>query len=423
MLRRMFVFLFLIGLAGGQVFHPTRVMMKWKAMQMRSLYTPTIDVVNFNSTSTATKFYKNNKEQLDVFVHDFKMKLGVVKRDTLMNLQWYLDTVNVRNTWKFSMGRSDVLIALIDSGYDFRNLDINRNIYVNTRERIDKIDNDMNMAVDDINGYNFGYVCCDNTTTCFDECLCRARDYQSGRPIDVDGHGTNIAGIVGAGQNNGGIVGIAPNIKILPIKVTDCYGDIWSSSVIAAIEYAISMKANVLSCSFGDIYPYQYHPDKPAPEYYKILKNLYIQAVNKAKASNIIIVASAGNDDTDLDYLYSKGYTYSPCLIGRDVDNVICVGSTTRTGRVSNFSNFGKRSIHTWAPGEDIFTTGLNNQYVRVYGTSFAAPMVTGVIALGLSYLKQVKKSVPVKIIKEMIINATDRVLDAGKFIRALQGL
>lgn len=423
MLSQMFVLLCFIGngFVSSQVFHPTRVIMKWKSMHLQSLYSPTMDIVNFNNTNTATKFYKNNVDRLDVFVHDFKMKLGVTKKDTFINLQWYLDSLNVKNTWKFSLGRSDVLIALIDSGYDFRNADVNGNIYINNREKIDKVDNDMNMAIDDINGYNFGYICCDNTTTCFDDCLCKPMDYTRGRPVDIDGHGTSIAGIVGAGQNNGGIVGIAPNIKLLPIKVTDCYGDIWSSSVISAFEYAISLKANILSCSFGDMYPYQFHPSSKAPDYYKTLRQLYIDVVKKASANNILVIASAGNDDADLDNMYSKGYTYSPCLIGRDVDNVICVGSTSKSGTISNFSNFGKKSVHTWAPGEDIFTTGLNNQYVRVYGTSFSTPMVTGIVALGLSYLKQVKKSIPVKILKELIINATDKVLDAGKFMRSLQ--
>lgn len=395
--------------------------MRWKKTHLKAVGVPVVDVVSFNSTEVANQFYSANRDRLEMFMFDVKMKLGLSRKDNLMNMQWYLDTLNIKDAWKRTSGRSDVLVAVIDSGYDFKSTDLRNNIYTNTLEKRDGIDNDVNGVVDDVNGYNFGYICCQGGVGCTDDCMCKAAGWGDGRPIDLDGHGTGITGIVGAGKNNGGVIGIAPYIKILPIKITDCYGDIWSSSVISAFDYAVKMGADVLSCSFGDIYPFGFVPDAPAPLFHRTLVELYKEVIGRARDANVVVVASAGNDNIDLDRLFDMGYSYSPCLIGRHLDNIVCVGSTNRAGEPSNFSNYGARSVHTRAPGEGIVTTGLGNSYVTVFGTSFASPMVAGVLALGLSYLKRVKRVVRAGLLREMIVNTTGKVLDAGRFMGLLE--
>lgn len=411
------LFLLLGGALGQQ--HPTRVIMRWKPSHLKSIGAAdgSVDVVSFNNTGGAEDFLRANRDRLEVFMYDVKMRLGLSRKDTLMNMQWYLDTLKVKDAWKRTSGRRDVLVAIIDSGYDFSNTDVRNNIYTSVFDRRDGRDNDLNGVVDDVNGYNFGYICCDGVQGCINDCMCKAAGFTDGRPVDYDGHGTGVAGIVGAGKNNGGIIGISPYVRVLPIKITDCYGDIWSSSVISAFEYAIKMKADILSCSFGDIYPYGFKPEDKAPAFHKTLVELYRGVMGKARDANALVVASAGNDNIDLDRLFDMGYSYSPCLIGRYLDNIICVGSTDKGGEVSVFSNFGKASVHTMAPGEGIVTTGIGNKYVTVFGTSFASPMVTGVVALGLSYLKQVRRLVPARILRDMIVNSTGKVLDAGRFM------
>lgn len=423
--HHIFLLMLFFGLSTAQPLHqpdihPSRVILKWKGGQLKSIGAPNVNILEFNSTKKAEEFYENNKDIIDYFIFDRKMKLDTSKKDNFMSMQWYLNSIKINNAWRYSSGRSDVLVAIIDSGYDFKNLDIKNNIYANKIDRRDGADNDMNMAIDDLNGYNFGYICCDNTTTCFQNCLCRADSYLKGRPNDTDGHGTNIAGIIGAGKNNGGIIGIAPYIKILPLKITDCFGDIWTSSVISAIEYAIKMRANIISCSFGDIYPYQFNPQTAAPNIYKDIIKMYKDIFTKARDTNIIIVASAGNDNLNLDNLHAKGYPYSPCLIGRYVDNIVCVGSTGKTGHVSDFSNYGNLSVHTRAPGEEIFTTTLNNQYETVHGTSYSAPIISGIIALGISYLRNTNRIITPVIIKAMIQNSTKAFIDANEFMRRI---
>lgn len=422
---RLFFIMLFFGLSVSQSFpkpdiHPSRVILKWKGGQLKSIGASNVNILEFNSTKKADEFFQNNKDIIDYFIFDRKMKLDTSRRDDFMSIQWYLNSIKIDRAWTYSSGRSDVLVAIIDSGYDFNNLDIKKNIYANKIDRRDGMDNDMNMAVDDLNGYNFGYICCDNITLCFKNCLCRADSYLKGRPNDTNGHGTSIAGIIGAGKNNGGIIGIAPYIKILPIKITDCFGDIWTSSVVSAVEYAIKMKANIISCSFGDIYPYQYNPKTLAPDSYKNIIKMYKDIFTKARDANIIVVASAGNDNLDLDNLYLLGYPYSPCLIGRYVDNILCVGSSGKSGSISEFSNYGNLSVHTWAPGEEIFTTALNNQYETVQGTSYSAPIISGIIALAISYLRKKNRSITPAIIKSMIQNSTKFFIDANEFMRRI---
>lgn len=395
--------------------HPTRYMIAWKGSghNLKDRMTQSTHVINFHNTSSAVTFYKRNKARLKFFIPDIKMKLVASKPDTLVNLQWYLEHTEIKRTWNYTYGRDDILIAVIDSGFDFNNTETNSNIY-NTNN-----DSNINLI-----GYNFGYVCCDNTFTCHDDCICRASDTLHKRPMDTDGHGTSVSGIVGAGKDNGGIIGVAPYIKILPIKITDCNGDIWSSSVISAIEYAINMKVNILTCSFGDIYPYQFKPPKTMvpPRYHKTLTRMYKNVIKKAYDGNIVVIASAGNENIDLDYLYERGYSYLPCLIGRELSNVICVGAAGKNGYPSPFSNYGNKSVQVWAPGEDIFTTGLNNEYIKVDGTSYSTPIVSGIVALGLSHLRDINKTVDVSLLRGILVNSTGKgvMLDSYKFIRGL---
>lgn len=376
-----------------------RVIYKLKPSSLKHLDAPDLQVTSFANNTEADDFYAIHKDRFDIFVLDEKLSLKSLRksRDSLMSLQYYLDTLSIKTSWKISQG-FNVTIAIIDSGIDSNNTEYNSNIKSQ--------------------GYNYGYICCENLINCMDSCMCTAKSNESmSIPIDLDGHGTQIAGMLCANKGNGGIVGISPDIKIIPLKITDCFGDVWASSVVSAIKYAISKKVQIIATSFGSNYPYDFSPKENASDSESALIKLYTEIISEARNSGIVVVSSAGNEHINLDNLYAKGYSYSPCLIGMSLDNVICVGSTYKNKTIAYFSNYGK-AVHTWAPGEQIYTTDLKNKYVYVDGTSFSSPMVSGIVALGISLAKKMKKNLSPALIRQLIINSTkNNLLNSSLFL------
>lgn len=171
-------------------------------------------------------------------------------------------------------------------------------------------------------------------------------------PIDDNGHGTLVAGIIGAQDNNIGIVGIAPNAKIYPVKVLDRYGYGDINDVVNGIEWCIENKVQIINMSFAIL------KDNP----------ILHKEIDKAIASGIIIVASADNSYGD-----EVGY---PALY----KNVISVTAVDSKFRISESSPRGK--VDYSAPGVAVLSTNINNSYEYCNGTSFAAPYISGVIAL-----------------------------------------
>ena len=269
---------------------------------------------------------------------------------------WGLKRINAENAWKLSTGEG-ALVAILDTGIDYNHTDLDGNIWTNTAELngTTGVDDDGNGHIDDIRGWDF-YVS-DND------------------PIDYNGHGTHVAGIIGAeGDNNVGVIGVAYNCKLLPIRILNSYGGMDSAqSIASAIRYAANMGAKILNCSF-------------ALPYYDVVVSAFQYAFNKG----CIIVAAAGND-----YSTISGY---PAIL----DYAITVGSINVSNSRSSFSNYGSQ-LDVVAPGEDILslraygtnTTGdssklvpsdsFDSQYLRDSGTSMATPFVSGLAALMFS--------------------------------------
>ena len=173
-------------------------------------------------------------------------------------------------------------------------------------------------------------------------------------PTDAMGHGCAVSGIIAANADNGiGIAGIAPNTRILPLRVLDADGIGTYADVISAIYEAVSSGADVINLSLGG----QNH------------SQMLEQAVNYAVANGVQVVAGSGNTGAQ-GVFYPARYT-----------SVIAVGSYGLDGRRSNFSTYGVE-VDTLAPGEDILTTTINGNYSRFSGTSMAVPYVTGLLAL-----------------------------------------
>ncbi|MCJ7486670.1 MAG: S8 family serine peptidase [Candidatus Aminicenantes bacterium] len=263
--------------------------------------------------------------------------------------------IDAPEAWEIFTGSSDITIAVIDTGIDYGHTDLQSNIWTNPGEigggkETDGIDNDGNGKIDDWHGWDF--VNSDNN------------------PMDDNSHGTHVAGIAGAsGNNETNVAGVCWNVKLMPVKAYDAYGYGNTARDIAAIDYAISLDAQVINASWGS---------------YSYSAALY-QAIERAMTSGILFVAAAGNDsyNNNTTPLYPSSY---------DIDNIISVLATTDTDTLSAFSNYGSYSVDLGAPGgEDatqngynILSTIPNNQTSKKAGTSMATPFVSGGSALVL---------------------------------------
>ncbi len=306
------------------------------------LKVPEIDFVELNTIGK----YGNIKSSLRT--------LTLTPNDINYSAQWYLSRINMPSAWDLTTGGTCITVAILDSGTDWSHNDLGlgsdsyQNIYSNSLEDIwsdqnnpssgDHVDSDANGFVDDWKGWNFVNNSNDVRTSNF--------------------HGTHVAGIISAKSNNSiGIAGIAGGnngngSKLLPI----CIGvDAPDGSVIDdAIFYAVSKGSKVIQLSLS------------------VAENSAINsAIQYAIDNNVTVVCAAGNENG------SVGFP------ARNV-NVISVGATDTNDQRASFSNYGS-SLVISAPGTDIFSTQLSNSYGSSDGTSFSAPIVSGVVTIMLS--------------------------------------
>ncbi|KAB2807071.1 S8 family serine peptidase [Phaeocystidibacter luteus] len=186
-------------------------------------------------------------------------------------------------------------------------------------------------------------------------------------------HGTHVAGIVGAARNNGiGINGVAPNVKLMILRVVPD-GDEYDKDVAMAIKYAVRNGAKVINMSFGKDY-------SPQAE--------QVQEVARwAGEHDVLLIHAAGNDYRDLDE--GENYPHLPFEVNNlENETWIEVGANSSNPEMlgTDFSNYGKMSVDLFAPGEDIYSTLPVNTYGFNSGTSMAAPVVTGIAGLIRSY-------------------------------------
>jgi subtilisin family serine protease len=186
-------------------------------------------------------------------------------------------------------------------------------------------------------------------------------------------HGTGVSGIVGAVRdNNVGIDGIAPNVKLMIIRVVPG-GDERDKDVALGIRYAVNNGARIINCSFGKDFSPQ--------------KEFVDEAVRYARDHNVLIIHAAGNDSRNID----KGHNYPTKKLDNPEEvatNWIEVGASGKhpdDSLIAEFSNYGML-VDIFAPGVDIYSTALKSKYRSSSGTSDASPVVCGVAALVLSY-------------------------------------
>jgi subtilisin family serine protease len=283
--------------------------------------------------------------------------------DTLADeKQWYLPKVKIPDAWEFGRGTGSVTVAIIDTGIHAQHLELNDG-------RI-------------IEGYN--------TVT--------NQAIAANSNSDDNGHGTAVAGVIGAIPNNGkGIAGINWNIKLMPIKALNADGTGAISSVAAAIVWAADHGVQIINLSLGG----------PGFGADATLNNAVQYAFNKG----ILIVAAAGNDLADQGINLDQNPVYPICSdLGANM--VLGVAASDTFDRKASFSNFGINCVDITAPGKKILTTAFlpsdpgNNILIYGSGTSLATPIVSGVAAL----LKSNNGNLTNVELRDILLRSTDNI-------------
>lgn len=273
--------------------------------------------------------------------------------------QWNLDLINAPESWAQGYTGQGIIVAVLDSGVNYNHPDLAANIWVNAGEIANNgIDDDGNGFVDDIRGWSFV-------------------DADTNDPMDFDGsdnigHGTHVAGTIAALNNNFGMTGVAPNAKIMPIRVIggsdDLFEDRFDANLAAGIRYAVNNGAKVLNISLGN---------DPGDE--PLVQTRL--ALEYARQLGAIAVMAAGNER-----LYGATRPIEPASYAAQGLG-IAVGAIDRNRALADFSNpAGNRPLNfVVAPGVGIRSTVLGESYDVLDGTSMATPHVAGIVALMLS--------------------------------------
>jgi serine protease len=252
--------------------------------------------------------------------------------------------------WNITVGSHDVRIAVLDTGIDYNHPDLVGNIW---------------------SGIGYNFVTCAkfeiNINPEIPGVTCETPSTPNDDPMDDNGHGTHVAGIIGAsGDNNLGVAGVMWQVSMMAIKVLNADGEGSWGDVADGIQFAVENGARVMNASFGG----------------SDFEQSVYDAVSAANSAGVLLVAAAGNDGSndDLTPVYPASF---------DLPNIISVAATDQNDDLVAFSNFGPNSVDIAAPGTYIISTIPNAGYDTLEfesGTSMAAPFVSGVAGLLMSY-------------------------------------
>ncbi|CBZ56064.1 hypothetical protein NCLIV_064900 [Neospora caninum Liverpool] len=286
--------------------------------------------------------------------------------------------------WRHKSGLSDSLydvadcdpqrvVAVIDTGVSYTHPALAKNMWVNQNEIPgNDIDDDMNGFVDDVYGFNF-------------------RDNR-GDPMDDHGHGTHVAGIIGAVKNtNSRVKGVCGSTSIAALKFMGANGNGSTSDAIKALNYAVQMGIPLSCNSWG------------GPTWSEAL----IAALEAAESVGHLFIAAAGNQGRNTDEIphYPASYRLS---------NVVSVAATNSEDQLAPFSNRGEATVDIAAPGVKILSTFPPDQFRELSGTSMATPVVAGVAAILMSLPYRDTKQ-----IKRALVNGVDKMPATEGFVKS----
>lgn len=277
---------------------------------------------------------------------------AIAPDDAAISLNWGTEAVSAPLAWQKQTGSKKIVVAIIDTGCDPLHPALAENIWRNPGESgLDEygqpkasngIDDDDNGFVDDVQGWNFA----DNSPVIMDE----------------HGHGTHIAGIIGARMGNGFPVhGVSPDVSLMILKYYDSKisGSANLENTIRAIRYAVRMGANIINYSGGGILRSQAEED----------------TLKWAAEQGVLVVAAAGNEGMNSDFFHFYPADY-------ELPNILSVAAVDRDRKLMSLSNFGLHTVDVAAPGKNIYSTLPGGTYGYMSGTSQATAFVTGVAAL-----------------------------------------
>lgn len=251
--------------------------------------------------------------------------------------------INTALLWGRSSGGAGVVVAVMDTGIDTTHPDLADSLWTNPGEiPANGLDDDHNGFIDDAHGWNF---VADNE-----------------RVQSTVGHGTHVAGIIAARRDNAqGISGVAWGATIMPVRVIGS-GPVRSSTIIAALQYAMANGARVVNMSLT----------------LRQRSQALRDALDEAGRRGVVVVVSAGNAGRRIDSLPIYPASYQ-------LDNLIAVAATNQHDRLANFSNYGPSTVDLAAPGTSVLSTWPGGSYRPLDGTSMSAPHVAGVAAILLA--------------------------------------
>lgn len=276
--------------------------------------------------------------------------------DPAIKQAWGLKKSDAGRAWSVTRGSRNVIVAVIDTGIDIQHEDLKNNLWKNPGEvgldtsNKDKstngIDDDGNGFIDDVYGWNFVS--------------------NSPKLDDNHGHGTHIAGIIGAeAENKKGISGISPEVSLMILKYFDPKVPNTDNlkNTIASINYAVKMGAHIINYSGGGTDFSQEEHD----------------AILAAQRKGILFVAAAGNERSNSDehHYYPADYK---------LENIISVTAIDPTTEVLSSSNYGEETVDIAAPGQNILSCLPGNTYGLMTGTSQATAFVTGAAVLVMAH-------------------------------------
>lgn len=234
-------------------------------------------------------------------------------------VDWGLKAIGAETAWKKTKGKG-IKVAVLDTGIDLNHPDLIENIKKTV----------------DFSGSRYGVE-------------------------DLNGHGTHVAGIIGAVDNNIGMIGVAPEVDLYIAKVLGDNGSGGYDGIMKGIKWAIDHKVDIISMSLGI-------SSRPPERLHQLIK--------EADSKGIIMLAATGNENGEV--CYPAAY-----------DEVIAVSAVDQSLKRANFSNYGIQNEIT-APGVDIVSTYKNGGYAKLSGTSMATPMISGAVALIMARFKDV---------------------------------
>lgn len=340
------------------------------------------DTSNANATTTPSANQKSKQEISQTLkatpnAPQIPYYLLATTNDPYLGSSWAHTKVQTGRAWDLTTGSSSKTVAVIDTGFELSHEDLTGRWYQNNGEvgqtqagdtcwtgvaankSSNNCDDDQNGYIDDWRDYDFYYM--DNNP-------------QAGQ-VNPTGegtqHGSMVAGVVGATANNAkGSAGIDQGAKIMPLQVFSDNGEAYTDDLVAAIDYATDMNADVINLSLG------------TNEYDSTLLN----AINRARTNGTLVIAASGNcalnDEPICNNLAAPGRMTYPALY----QSVIAVGATTTSDQRASYSSYGSQ-LDLVAPGSSIgplpvYNNGQVSSYATASGTSFAAPLVAGLASI-----------------------------------------